>query len=78
MEIKEKIKHYTHSIVDENNNKWEVVEVSNLQDIMETYAKKIVVDNFCDGSPMNFDECTIEQLKSIHSKADKLVDWVNE
>lgn len=34
-EIQELIKHHTHNITDENQNKWEVIEVSELTDILE-------------------------------------------
>ena len=37
MELKKKIEHYTHSITDENENEWKVIETSDLEDIMESY-----------------------------------------
>ncbi len=40
--------------------------------------RKLIIDNFCDGSPIKFEECSIEQLKSIYQKIGALVDkWDN-
>jgi len=45
--------------------------------LMEEYAKYIIEINFCDGSPIVFDELTIKQVKKIHENVNKCVDWVN-
>ena len=37
MEYKELVKHHTHLIKDQNDNKWEVVETSDLEEICEAY-----------------------------------------
>ena len=47
-------------------------------ELMDMYAKSIIEDNFCDGSPIDFDECTIKQLKAIQERVNKLVEWVNK
>jgi hypothetical protein len=44
---------------------------------MEEYAKHIIEINFCDGSPIEFNELSLEQLKNIHKNINKCVDWVN-
>jgi hypothetical protein len=44
---------------------------------MEEYAKHIIEINFCDGSPIEFNELSVEQLKAIHKNINKCVDWVN-
>jgi len=46
--------------------------------LMEEYAKHIIEINFCDGSPICFEELTIEQVKTIHKNINKCVDWVND
>jgi len=45
--------------------------------LMEEYAKHIIEINFCDGSPIEFNELTVEQLKKIHKNVNLCVDWVN-
>ena len=45
--------------------------------LMEEYAKYIIEINFCDGSPMSFSKCSIEQLEKIHKNVNLCVDWVN-
>jgi hypothetical protein len=37
MEYKDLVKHHTQLIKDKNDNKWEVVETSDLQEICEAY-----------------------------------------
>ena len=37
MEYKELVKHHTQSIKDQNHNKWEIVETSDLEEICEAY-----------------------------------------
>jgi len=37
MELKKMIENYTNYITDESENKWEVIEVSDLDDLMEAY-----------------------------------------
>ena len=37
MEYKELVKHHTQLIKDQNENKWEVVETSDLEEICEAY-----------------------------------------
>ncbi len=34
-ELKEVIKHHTHSITDENGNKWKVLELSDVENIID-------------------------------------------
>ena len=43
----------------------------------EGYAKHVIEIMFCDGSPIDFDQLTIEQLKNIHNNINICVDWVN-
>ena len=45
--------------------------------LMEEYAKHIIEINFCDGSPIDFEKLSVEQLKNIHNNVNKCVDWVN-
>lgn len=45
--------------------------------LMEEYAKHIIEINFCDGSPIDFEKLSVEQLRKIHSNVNKCVDWVN-
>lgn len=45
--------------------------------LMEEYAKHILEINFCDGSPIDFEKLTFDQLKKIHNNVNKCVDWVN-
>lgn len=45
--------------------------------LMEEYAKHIIEINFCDGSPIDFENLSVEQLRKIHSNVNKCVDWVN-
>lgn len=49
-----------------------------LIEFAEDYAKHIIEINFCDGSPIEFDKLSVEQLKKIHDNINKCVDWVNE
>ena len=44
---------------------------------MEEYTKHIIEINFCDGSPIDFEKVSVEQLKKIHDNVSKCVDWVN-
>ena len=37
MEYKELVKHHTQVIKDQNDNKWEVIETSDLEEICEAY-----------------------------------------
>ena len=37
MEYKELVKHHTQLIKDQNQNKWEVIETSDLEEICEAY-----------------------------------------
>ena len=45
--------------------------------LMEEYAKHIIEINFCEGSPIDFDELKIEQVMKIHKNVNMCVDWVN-
>ena len=45
--------------------------------LMEEYAKHIIEINFCDGSPIDFEDLTTKDLKRINEKINTLVDWVN-
>lgn len=45
--------------------------------LMQEYAKHIIEINFCDNSSIIFNECTIEQIKKIHTNVNKCVDWVD-
>jgi len=45
--------------------------------MMEEYAKHIIEINFCDGSPIEFEKLSVDQLKKIHDNVSKCVDWVN-
>jgi hypothetical protein len=45
--------------------------------LMEEYAKHIIEINFCDGSPIDFENISLKQLKKIHDNVNKCVDWVN-
>ena len=40
MEYKELVKHHTQLIKDQNDNKWEVVETSDLEEICEAYHQR--------------------------------------
>jgi hypothetical protein len=45
--------------------------------LMEEFAKHIIEINFCDGSPIDFEKLSVDQLKKIHNNVNKCVDWVN-
>ena len=45
--------------------------------LMEEYAKHIIQINFCDGSPNDFDNMTVNDMKKIHDNINLCVDWVN-
>lgn len=45
--------------------------------LMEEYAKHIIEINFCDGTSVDFNELTVDQLKNIHKNINMCVDWVN-
>lgn len=45
--------------------------------LMEEYAKHIIEINFCDGSPIAFDELSIAQMEKLHRNINLCVDWVN-
>lgn len=45
--------------------------------LMEEYAKYILEINFCGGTPTDFEELTIAQMKEIHRKVNLCVDWIN-
>lgn len=45
--------------------------------LMEEFAKHVIEINLCDGSPINFDELTINQIMKIHKNVNLCVDWVN-
>ena len=45
--------------------------------LMEEYAKHIIQINFCDGSSIDFDKLTVEELKIIHKNVNLCVEWVN-
>jgi hypothetical protein len=45
--------------------------------LMEEYAKHIIEINFCDGSPVDFEKLTIEQIQKIHKNVNMCIDWVN-
>lgn len=47
-------------------------------ELMEEYAKHIIEINFCDGSPIVFEQVTVSQLKKIYKNVNMCVDWVNE
>lgn len=46
--------------------------------LMDEYAKHIIEINFCDGSPIEFDNLSVGQLRTIHGNINKCVDWVNK
>ena len=45
--------------------------------LMEEYAKHIIEINFFDGSPIEFDEMSTEQLKNAQRAINRCVEWVN-
>ena len=45
--------------------------------LMEEYAKHIIEINFCDGSPIDFDELSIKDLKKVQGNINLMIDWVN-
>ena len=45
--------------------------------LMEEYAKHIIEINFCDGSPIEFNEMSIEQLKTAQRRINQCVEWAN-
>ena len=51
--------------------------ITGIVQLMEEYAKHIIEINFCDGSPIDFEKLTIEQIQNIHKNVNKCVDWVN-
>ena len=49
MNLKEKIKNYTTYIVDDRDNKWEVIELSDLQDLLDTdRAEQLILHGVVD------------------------------
>ena len=51
-------------------------EISQVE-LMEEYAKHIIEINFCDGSSVDFDKLSMEQLRKIHNNVNLCVNWVN-
>ena len=47
-------------------------------ELMEKYAKHVIEMNFCNGSPIEFSELTVNDLKIMNDKVNYLVDWCNE
>jgi len=45
--------------------------------LMEEYAKHIIEINFCDGTPSDFEDMTVSQLKNTLRNINMCVDWVN-
>lgn len=45
--------------------------------LMEEYAKHIIEINLCDGSPMDFDKNTVQELRDTHKRVVSLITWVN-
>lgn len=43
MNLNEIIKHFTHNIVDLNENKWKVIEVSDIEEICKEYHKQQLI-----------------------------------
>lgn len=46
-------------------------------ELMEMYAKHIIEINFCDGTPIEFNKCTVKQLEETNRKINLCIDWVN-
>ena len=46
-------------------------------ELMEEYAKHVIEINFCNGSPIDFDSLTVEQLKQQNDSVNLCVDWAN-
>lgn len=73
MELKEKIENYTHYITDQSENKWKVIETSDLEDLMESYhqAKLKLLGisgvsvSFEEGYEKGWREATTEACKEI-------------
>ena len=47
-------------------------------ELMEKFARHIIEQNFCNGSPMDFDELNISQLREMNDRVSELVIWVNK
>ena len=45
--------------------------------LMEEYAKHIIEINFCDGSSIDFDKLSVEDLKRMHRAINLCVEWIN-
>jgi len=45
--------------------------------LMEEYAKHIIEINFCDGSSIDFEKVSFEELKKLHNKISLCVQWAN-
>ena len=45
--------------------------------LMEEYAKYIVKLNFYDNTPVDFEECKINDLEVLHKKTGKLLKWAD-
>lgn len=60
MEYKELVKHHTQLIKDKNDNKWEVIEASDLEEICEAYHQaKLKLLGI--GSVVRFSECKCDE-----------------
>ena len=46
-------------------------------ELMEMYAKQIIIKNFANGTPSNFEELTVKDLRESNSKINELIDWCN-
>jgi len=66
MTTKEKIEFYTCHLEDRARNMWKVIEVSDLEDIMETYhqeqVKKLNIDDVSNNVVALFCGCTVPSL----------------
>jgi hypothetical protein len=45
---------------------------------MNSKEIEMIEELFCDGSPIDFDKCTEDQLRRMHDGVNKLVDYIHE
>ena len=72
MTTKEKIEFYTCHLEDRSRNMWKVIEVSDLEDIMETYHREQVENLNIDDVSKNEAVCNCE---NEYWKEDESGDW---
>ena len=67
MEYKELVKHHTHSIKDQKENEWKVIETSDLEEICEVYHQNKLKQLHKETKSFYWDEDTIDYFAELYS-----------